>query len=159
MELIIFHKIQTGGVYTGVRGVFGAGQLPDAPDREEQKAITSQSVLFGNWVEGAKLSYKIVYENDPAIYPRQGRAATLTIVGTEKIKTPLGTFETWKVQSEMNGPTVPNQITGTYWYAPQLGTYVRAHEVLSSNDPEQGGEYDITLTSTNIPLGTPEITP
>lgn len=144
-------------IYIGRRGSEGAGQSSDSPDRPERPLITPQTVLFGSWTQGAKLSYKLLYQNEDAVYPSE--AATLTILGTERVKTPLGTFDTWKVQSELNGPTAPYQITGTYWYAPQLGTFVRAHEILGGADLEVGSEYDITLKSTNVPLGMPETTP
>ena len=146
-------------VVLGKRGINHTVFLPDDPAREVRLLPAPQSVLFGTWAQGKSVSFNLLYDNYNEYLPAEGGYATLTIVGTEKVKTPLGTFDTWKVEAKPDGQTQFFQVSGTYWYAPQLGIYVRAHVVISSVDPEIGGETDITLKSTNIPLGMPQTAP
>ena len=126
--------------------------LPNGPDREEQQLTTPQTVLFGQWASGETLSYQLSYEA-AADYPTEREGATLTVLGTDTITTPLGTFETWKVQSQTKYAADSDPVSAVYWYAPQIGNFVRARIKNGSN------EYDVTLKSTTVPLGVPQTAP
>ena len=146
-------------VYIGKKGIDHTVLLPDDPAREVQLLPAPQPILFGTWAVGKSVSFKLLYDNYGAVRPDEGNYATLTIVGTEKVKTPLGTFDTWKVEGKPDGDTNYAQISGTYWYAPQLGVFVRSHELIDGADGETYGTFDKTLKSTNIPLGIPQAAP
>ncbi len=136
-------------IAVGALGMGGSGAPPDSPFRELTPLITPQRVVFGQWAVGEQLSYSLQYEGTSG----PNRAEILEIVGTEKIKTPLGTFDTWKVQGTLNGDTRPYYRQGTYWYAPQIGAVVKQEELVEEPSGESpAATITQTLTATNVPL-------
>lgn len=105
-----------------------------------------QRILFGTWQAGSRLSYQIYNQNsfDP---DTPIDAPQLEIVGTEIIVSRAGTFNTWKVRVTPSNTPALAPSTGTYWYAPQLGNFVRAEMSLAGGSTEA-----MILTSTNVSL-------
>ena len=76
----------------------------------------------------------------------------------EPVTVPAGTFLTWKtiVTETTIGPapvSAPDTVTGTYWYAPQIGSYVKANTQTQTEDQTSGvvstTTFDFQMTGTS----------
>lgn len=66
------------------------------------------------------------------------RSGTSKIVGQESVTTKAGTFDTFKIEttfaaSNVNNPTLRNQVTSLTWYAPAIDHWVRRTFVSRAN--------------------------
>lgn len=74
----------------------------------------------------------------------------LKVVGNDLIRVPAGAFETWRceVQRDVYTLDAGRLFTqeGTFWYAPQLGQYVKAvyKHTPYKHTPSEGAEIEIT---------------
>jgi hypothetical protein len=67
------------------------------------------------------------------------RSGTSTIVGQESVTTKAGTFDTFKIEttfvgSNVNNPTLKNNVTSTTWYAPAIDHWVKRTFVLRADN-------------------------
>ncbi len=130
------------------------GKLADEAGETRIFSLTQpQRILPGMWTAGGDFSYAFVYDPS-APYPEQEVRGQ--IVGAEAVQTPLGTFDTWKVvvdSIDRQNVREPDFFHfKTFWYAPQLGAYVKRE------DRTVGWEQNdltrtYTLSATTVPLG------
>lgn len=128
----------------------------------EDRFFLPQRVLPGAWSEGTNLDYRLNVVGRPEGWPTLEEAATVTVLGTEEVETPLGRFATWKVhvQYDVTALTKGGGVEATYWYAPQLGAFVKLVEAgFTSPDREVYDEQTFLLAGTNVPLGEPAHAP
>ena len=130
----------------GALGLDSTVAPPDSAHREVRPLIEPQPFVFGEWIAKKELTYQLQYNDQDFV----ARAAKLVIVGTEKVSTPLGTFDTWKVEVTPNNPRTLKSREGTYWYAPQLGAIVKEEETVRGF--EQYDNVTRILVETNVPL-------
>lgn len=74
-------------------------------------------------------------------------AYSLTTQRAERVTVPAGTFDCWKVATTETTPT--QTITATYWYAPQIGYWVRREAVTTDHEEEVTLRGTLELTETN----------
>ena len=98
----------------------------------------------GSWAKGVSFTTQSTDQTGQQV------TVSLKVIGTETVSVPLGRFQTWKVTASQDIKGFENT-TGTYWYAPQIGTYVK---VVFNSTSNAGGSYDysLDLTSTSVPL-------
>jgi hypothetical protein len=66
------------------------------------------------------------------------RSGVSKVVGEESVTTKAGTFETFKIETtftgtNVNNPTLKNEVTSTTWYAPAIDHWVRRTFVSRAN--------------------------
>jgi hypothetical protein len=66
------------------------------------------------------------------------RSGTSKVVGQESITTKAGTFDTFKIEttfigSNVNNPTVRNEVISVTWYAPTIDHWVRRTFISRTN--------------------------
>ena len=66
------------------------------------------------------------------------RSGTSKVVGEESVTTKAGTFETFKIETRftgtnVNNPTLKNEVTSLTWYAPTIDHWVRRTFVSRAN--------------------------
>jgi hypothetical protein len=66
------------------------------------------------------------------------RSGTSKVVGQESVTTKAGTFDTFKIEttftgSNLNNPTVKNEVTSQTWYAPAIDHWVKRTFVSRTN--------------------------
>ena len=67
------------------------------------------------------------------------RSGTSKVVGEESVTTKAGTFETFKIETtftgtNVNNPTMKNEVTETTWYAPAIDHWVKRTFVSRANN-------------------------
>lgn len=103
-----------------------------------------RTALPGQWSAGYAVDDQVSYTNG------QTERRTTTIVGSEVVQVPAGQFTAWRV---LRSVTDANSSTnGTYWYAPQIGNYVKGEETSTDLGAGQTTTRRVELTSTNVPL-------
>ncbi len=71
------------------------------------------------------------------------------VEGVDTVAVPAGTFRAWRVQVAEG--TADGSIDGTYWYAPQIGGYVRAEITTTAPAPQPPLRYWLELTQAQVP--------
>jgi hypothetical protein len=105
------------------------------------------AVIPGNWRLGILQEQTVATQGGPP------SRVTFAVVGTETVHIPAGTFETWKTTQYQKGDSF--EINGVYWWAPQVGTFVKAEYTVKLSTGPTAGEtekYALEMTSTNVPL-------
>lgn len=114
-------------------------------DASDAALTTPVIFLPGTFRNGYSHSADYVYEDGS---PSSRR--TFTVVGTEIVSTPIGRFETWKaVATETEGDTSSQS---TQWFAPQLGTFVKADVIQSLDGGRQTIRFSLALSSVSYPF-------
>jgi uncharacterized protein DUF3108 len=67
------------------------------------------------------------------------RSGGSKVVGQESITTKAGTFDTFKIETTLTGtnvnnPTMKNEVTSSTWYAPAIDHWVRRTFVSKANN-------------------------
>lgn len=104
--------------------LYKVGETSDS----DKTRMTSQPPVFlpGKWQSGLQFNTETTYDDGAT------ERGDWKILGTEIVDTPAGRFATWKVneQVDMTGnasnPLGDTTQHGIYWYAPQLGSFVKA---------------------------------
>lgn len=99
------------------------GDLFSIASREDTDIdlLTPAIALPGTFSHGYNYNNDLTYEDSTT------SRETFVIVGTETVATPIGKFETWKATSTITDSESSTQ--HTRWYAPQLGTFVKAEAI------------------------------
>jgi hypothetical protein len=66
------------------------------------------------------------------------RSGTSKVIGQESVTTKAGTFDTFKIETtftgtNINNPTIKNEVTSLTWYAPAIDHWVKRTFVLRAN--------------------------
>lgn len=92
------------------------------------------ATAFGTWQDGLRRAGGVIFTN------KASESRSFTVSGTEVIIVPAGRFDTWRVLTTRSSNQ--DQESGIYWYAPQLGTFVKSSVTVLNNGT---GEEVITV--------------
>jgi hypothetical protein len=94
----------------------------------------------GAWSIGKSFSWSL-----------KGLSVTFKIEGQEEVQVPLGKFMAWRVKQSQDTSSV--KVTGIYWYAPDVGTWVKAEYTTTFTEGQYKGQsyfYNAYMLSTNV---------
>jgi hypothetical protein len=115
-------------------------------DSLPQAVVTPQTIEFGSWTNNETLSPSLDFGGGD-VEP----LASQTVVGTETVQTPIGSFAAWKVTTPSPLPALPRPFV---WdWAPQLGAPVRFETLYlySTNQATVNVPATAVITSTTVP--------
>lgn len=93
------------------------------------------ATAFGTWQHGLVRQGAVTFTNGTV----ESRNAVVS--GIEIITVPAGRFDTWRILTTRSSDQ--EQESGSYWYAPQLGTFVKSGVTVIKND----GSGEVTTTA------------
>jgi hypothetical protein len=100
--------------------------------------------LPGTWTTGLQFERTMTGTNDQTVHMQ------FAILGVEMVECPLGRFQTWKTAITYEYPRTGGtwRSEGTYWYAPELGSYIKARVVRNEGGVKTVTD-DLLLIETN----------
>lgn len=107
----------------------------------------------GEWKNGLDFSSARAYAGARPEDPAEEWRYVEVVIGSEVIRTGVGYVTAWKVSHLRTSATTT--VNGTYWYAPQLGIYVRAEEAFVNSAAGTTGTRTLLLDATNVPAAVP----
>lgn len=146
LSLVTTTAVQGGQNSTTSRYYIQSPSTADLLLLDESEPANNEPVLTvpGTWALGISFDKTIPNNNG-------GNHVSFVITDQEQVSVPAGRFQAWK--TVMTQSTSFYNTSGTYWYAPEVGQFVKAEFSTSFTQGEFAGQsyrYNAELKSTNV---------